>query len=228
MKLSNLVPTSTVAKCYVVLVAVLLMSGFVSMTALGSTEYEPGEDRYALLNGDLDDTDGNWSINAQLNVSIPEEMGTRHTIDGTITYNMTQGDGSNLSDVSPAFYGNITVDVQGETVHSNYTFDFSENDTEYEKDVDIDLGDGSLNESGDTNDTMTVTFETESNTTDSGSDVSTSDSWTGEVELTEQITYMVDELIELFSSAIIPLVVVVWVLIFIFNLLGGIFKDFNI
>lgn len=209
-KLSNINPTSKVAKCLAIVVALFLLTSFASLTVQGGTAYTDAEDRYVLLNGDMDNGEGSWSANIQLNLTIPKEIGTRSSLDGTITYNMSQS-ANNLSSVSPAFYANTTVDVQGETVYANETFEFQENDTEYTRDITVDLSDADLNESDDTNDTLTATFETESNTEGDGSDLSTSDSISLEVKLVQHVSYVMESLVNLIIS-IIPLIIVVFVL----------------
>lgn len=227
MNLSTLVPAhSRAVKCLsFILVALLFLAVF--STAQASTEYEEGDDRYVLLNGDIDDTDGDWSTNIQLNISVPEEIGTRSTLEGTITYNMTQSSEANLSAVSPAFYANTTVSVQGESVNTSTELEFSENDTEYTKDISLDLGDADLNESDDTNDTMSITFETESNTEDSGSSESTSDSWSGEVKLVEHMDYMIENLTDLLIDLIPLIILVAFVLPVIMKIFEGFSEEFE-
>lgn len=223
MNLSTLAPTNKkVVKCLSFIVVAFLIIGIMS-TAQASTEHGEGDDRYVLLNGDIDDTDGNWATDIQLNISVPEELGTRSSIDGTITYNMTQSADGNLSTVSPAFWANTTVSVQGQSINQSTELEFEQNDTEYTKDISLDLSDANLNESDDTNDTISITFETESNTEDSGSDLSTSDSWSGEVKLVEHMDYIVTNLTDMLI-ALMPLFIVVG---FVIPLIMKIFEGFG-
>lgn len=218
---SNKVPQRW-AKCLAIVSAFILVFGFISATAQAGTAYDSGDDRYVILSGDVEesDTDPVWEADTEVNMSIPEELGTRSTIDFTLRWN-----GTNYSDSfwDDGLVANLSVSVQGETFYceelDGYNMTIDADDTWYEEEFDVELHD--LNASDETNDTISVNYEVEAQT---ASAQSATDSWSGAVKLVEHIDYTVIRMTELFIS-LIPLIVTVSVISILFKSLQGVFKD---
>lgn len=160
-----------------------------SFNTRAGLSYDEGDDRYILLT--LDETNST----AEANVSLPEIISSNYTVDYELDYTVNDGtDGLNQT-------YNFTVEIQGKSFTDS--LDVDNNDT-YSSSLELqDLTTGE-------NETISLTLE--------NTDTSTTDDWEGLVDVEDDVTHMFEGLADI-MIAIIPLMVVIWVIGFIYEYL---------